>query len=255
MAMASDAPKEGAIMDQGYEREALDVTGLLLSTQTLEGFLTALAETALSLAPKADGCGITLEREDRPLTVTSAGHSALRLDEKQYANDDGPCLQSLRTGQEIAVLEMLDEERWGDYPAYAAACGTHSSLSLPIAAHTHTAGALNLYAPQPNAFADADIDALRLLASQATGGIALAQRTADVQEFANDLQTALRSRTVIDQAIGIIMAQQRCSAGDAFDLLRTASQHRNVKLRDVCAELVARYGGPGGPATELRPRP
>jgi len=236
------------------ERGLPDVTGLLLNTEGMDGFLTALAELAMDVAPVATGCGITLERQGRPVTVTSAGHGAPKLDEAQYANGDGPCLQALRTGQEISVTKMLEEGRWGDYPAYAAAWGAHSSLSLPIAAHTHTAGALNLYAAQPDAFADADMRALRSIASQATGAIALAQRTADIQEFADDLQIALRSRSVIDQAIGVIMVQQRCGPGRAFELLRSASQHRNVKLRELCAQLIARYGGPGDePALRQRP--
>ncbi|WP_329172416.1 GAF and ANTAR domain-containing protein [Streptomyces sp. NBC_01477] len=240
-------------MDTSDGRHIPDVTALLLTTQSLEGFLTALAEMAVGLAPESDGCGITLERQRRPVTVTSVGDTAPRLDEKQYALDNGPCLEALRTGEEVAVADMLAERRWGAYPAYAAALGTHSSQSLPIAPHTHTAGALNLYAPQPHAFADADMTALRSLASQATGAIALAQRTADAQELAADLQAALQSRTVIDQAIGVLMAQQRCGPGSAFELLRAASQHRNVKLRDVCAELVARYGDPDHDQA-LRPR-
>jgi len=240
----SDAPDPGG----------LDLTALVLATKSLEGFLGALAEAAMAYAPQSAGCGITLERRGRPLTVASVGARALNLDEKQYGQDDGPCLEALRTGHEVSVPDMLAETRWGAYPAYAVAMGAHSSLSLPIAPRTHTAGALNLYAAQPDAFADADMRALRSIASQATGAIALAQRTADIQEFADDLQIALRSRSVIDQAIGVIMVQQRCGPGRAFELLRSASQHRNVKLRELCAQLIARYGGPGDePALRQRP--
>ncbi|MEE4543470.1 GAF and ANTAR domain-containing protein [Streptomyces sp. V4-01] len=235
------------------DRGVPDLLNLLLGTYSLDGFLTALAESATELAPQANGCGVTLQRQGRPLTVTSAGRSATRLDEAQYAQDDGPCLEALRTGREVAVSDMLTEKRWGPYPAFAAESGARSSLSLPIAAHTHTAGALNLYAPGPDGFADADIAALRSTASQATSAIALVQRTADIQEFADDLQTALRSRSVIDRATGVIMAQQHCGPDKAFELLRTASQHRNVKLREVSAEIVARYGDSGDDA-ELRPR-
>lgn len=133
--------------------------------------------------------------------------------------------------------------RWGDYPAYAASCGIRSSLSLPVAAHTDTAGALNFYADPPDAFADSDLAALRALATQATEGIALSQRISDAQEFADQMQTAMRSRSVIDQALGIIMGQRHCTADEAFNILRSASQHRNVKLRDVCAQLVASVTG------------
>ncbi|MEV5428037.1 GAF and ANTAR domain-containing protein [Streptomyces sp. NPDC052701] len=233
-----------------------DVTSLLLSTESLEQFLHALTESALTLTPTAHGAGITLERQHRPLTVASAGANACDLDEAQYGQDDGPCLQALRKGEEVMVCDMLAEQRWGSYPAYAASFGTHSSVSLPIAAHTHTAGALNLYFPEPHGFAHVDLDSLRMLAAQATGAVAVAQRIADTRQYAADLQTAMESRSVIDQAIGVIMGQQRCPAHEAFDLLRRASQRRNVKLRDLCTELITSIGGspPPGNGT-LRPRP
>ncbi|WP_229923798.1 GAF and ANTAR domain-containing protein [Streptomyces candidus] len=227
---------------------------VLLETDSLEAFLLTLAETAAARTPISDGCGITLERKGRPLTVASAGTSAPYLDEKQYGQNDGPCLTALRTGQEISIPDMSSEVRWGDYPAYALASGTYASLSLPIAAHTHTAGALNLYSAKKDAFADADMALLRDLAAQATGALALAQRIADAQEFAEDLQTALVTRAVIDQAIGVIMGQQHCTDEEAFTVLRKASQNRNIKLYELCTELLTKIGG--RPPTEkgLRPR-
>ncbi|WP_299538665.1 GAF and ANTAR domain-containing protein [uncultured Streptomyces sp.] len=232
-----------------------DLVSLLLDTDTLDGFLQALADSALRLAPTADGCGITLEREHHPLTVVSAGTSAPPLDEAQYAQDDGPCLQSLRTGKEVSVTDMRAEVRWNGYPAFAADSGTLSSLSLPVAPRSHTAGALNLYSPKQDGFAGADLGGLRTLAAQATGAIALAQRLSDVQVFADDLQAAIRSRTVIDQAAGIVMAQRRCSAEEALGTLRAASQHRNIKLRDLCAQLVEGIAGATpSDGAGLRPR-
>ncbi|MEW2544216.1 GAF and ANTAR domain-containing protein [Streptomyces sp. NPDC047002] len=228
---------------------------LLLGDDTLGGLLEGLAAGARDLAPAAEGCGITLERDGRFTTVVSVGLSAPPLDEKQYGLNDGPCLQALRSGEEVHVPDMLKEERWGEYPAYAAGLGTRASLSLPIAAHTDTAGALNLYSPKPQGFRDTDLAALRALAAQATGAIALAQRLSAAERYAADLDAAMRSRSVIDQAIGVIVAQQRCTPEAAFEILRTASQHRNRKLRDLCADLIGNISGrppaPGG----LAPRP
>ncbi|MFJ8143365.1 GAF and ANTAR domain-containing protein [Streptomyces sp. NPDC096013] len=223
--------------------DAASVVDLLLDTETLDDFLHALAEAAMRRAPGADGCGITIHRAGGFITVTSAGTSAAHLDEKQYGLDTGPCLQALRTGKEVHVLDMMEEQRWGSYPAHALAAGTRSSLSFPIAARTDTAGALNLYAPLPHAFDTADHPALRALASEAAGAIALAQRMAQSRQFTQDVQQALRYRGVIDQAVGIIMAQQRCPSPEAFAILRAASQNRNVKLRDLCADLITRLTG------------
>ncbi|MFJ4827268.1 GAF and ANTAR domain-containing protein [Streptomyces bacillaris] len=243
-------------MTDGLTPGTPDLISLLLDSDTLDDFLQVLAESALLKAPSADGCGITLERENRPLTVVSAGVSAPALDEAQYGQDDGPCLEALREGHEVSVGDMAVESRWNGYPAFAVAAGTRSSLSLPVAARSHTAGALNLYSPKVNGFAEADLGGLRALAAQATGAIALAQRLSDAQTFTTDLQAALRSRAVIDQAAGIVMNQRRCTPEEALRTLRSASQHRNVKLRDLCAQLVGSVAGsvpPGGPP--LRPRP
>ncbi|WP_399934097.1 ANTAR domain-containing protein [Streptomyces kanamyceticus] len=228
-----------------------EMTQWLLETDSVEEFLQTLADGALEMT-RCEGVGVTLEGGGRPLTVVSAGPPAPKLDEKQYGQDDGPCLQSLRKGQEVAVRDMAHETGWGDYPAYAVSCGIRSSLSLPIAARTQTAGALNLYAAEPDAFAGVDVGALRFLAAQATGGIAVAQRISDTQEFAEQMRTAMRSRSVIDQALGVVMGQRRCTAEEAFGILRSASQHRNVKLRDLCRELLTNLTGRPPTEPEIR---
>ncbi|WP_329139882.1 GAF and ANTAR domain-containing protein [Streptomyces sp. NBC_01476] len=221
-----------------------DLTALLLTTKTLEEFLLALAVRSMDQAPSCDGCGITLERDGRPLTVASTGATASRLDEKQYGQDDGPCLQALRTGQEVSVTDMPAERRWGDYPAYAVSCGTNSSLSLPIASRTDTAGAINLYAGSPDGFADADLAVLRSLAAQATGAIALAQRLADVQVFNDGLQAELKSRATVDRATGVVIAQRHCTPQRATAILRSGARRRGITLHEVCAELLGGFGEP-----------
>ncbi|KOG37117.1 GAF and ANTAR domain-containing protein [Streptomyces resistomycificus] len=237
----------------GHDRyDSSQIHQWVLETDSVEDFLQTLADAALELS-LAEGAGVTLEGDGRPVTVVSVGPPAPKLDEKQYGQDEGPCLQALRTGVEIAVHDMLGESRWGDYPAYAAACGIRSSLSLPIAPHTHTAGALNLYFGPPAAFEHTDLAALRSLAAQATGGIALARRISDTQEFADQLQTAMQSRSVIDQALGVIMGQRRCTAQEAFGILRSASQHRNIKLRDLCTQMITNLTGESPTLPEFRP--
>ena len=224
------------------DREVVSVVDWLLDTSSLQEFLQRLVDDAVQVSG-ADGCGVTLQRRDRPLTVISTGSLADKLDEKQYGQDDGPCLEALRTGRVVRAPDLLDESRWRQYPDYAASLGVRAALSVPIPAHTHTVGALNFYATEPHAFTDQDEQRLGRFAAQAGGGIALAQRLADAEDFTRELQTAIRSRSLIDQAIGVVMHQERCRAEQAFDLLRRLSQESNTKLRDVCARLVTGVGG------------
>ncbi|MFB8749094.1 GAF and ANTAR domain-containing protein [Streptomyces parvulus] len=241
-------------MGPDHTHDGAAVLDWLLETQTLEDFLQSLADAALDLS-EGVGAGVTLERDRRPLTVVSAGTAASKLDEKQYGQDDGPCLEAARTGDEVLVADMLRENRWGDYPAYAVACEVRSSISLPIAARGHTAGALNLYASPPHAFASIDLGGLRALAAQAAGAIALAQRMADTREFAEQMRMAMESRSVIDQALGVIMGQRECTADEAFAILRSVSQNSNTKLRDLCTRLLTDLTGQAPQPQNLRPRP
>ncbi|MFE9776230.1 ANTAR domain-containing protein [Streptomyces sp. NPDC005931] len=233
----------------------IPVVDWLLETPSLRAFLQHLVDDAVG-STRAEGCGVTLQRRHRPLTVVSTGDTADRLDEKQYGLDDGPCLQALRTGEPVAVADMTAEKRWGAYPTFATALGIRSSLSLPIPVHEHTAGALNFYATEPDAFTRRERSRLEQFALQAGGGIALAQRLSDAEDFTRELQSAIRSRAVVDQAVGVIMHQRRCSADEAFDILRSTSQETNTKLRDLCARLIVDLTGhPPVPPAPLRPRP
>ncbi|MEU6095840.1 GAF and ANTAR domain-containing protein [Streptomyces sp. NPDC047079] len=228
----------------------------LLETASLRDFLQHLVEDAVRTVPAAEGCGVTLQRSHRPLTVVSTGDVADKLDEKQYGQDDGPCLQALRTGQVVHSADLLDEGRWGSYPSFAVSLGVRSCLSLPIPVHAHTVGALNFYSAGAGCFTRRDESVLAQFAAQAGGGIALAQRLADAEDFTRDLQNALQSRAVIDQAIGATMQQRHCTADQAFAVLRALSQQTNSKLREVCARLLTDLGGqPPEQQPPLRPRP
>ncbi|MFJ7151512.1 GAF and ANTAR domain-containing protein [Streptomyces sp. NPDC100445] len=231
-----------------------DLIDRLVETGSLTEFLQHLIDDAVEVSG-ADGCGVTLRRRQRPLTVVSTGGVADKLDEKQYGQDDGPCLQALRTGHVVHVPDVLEETRWGTYPRFAAGLGVRSSLSVPISVRDHTAGALNFCAAAPDAFTDHDRQEPALFAARAGGAIALAQRPADAEDFTRDLQSALASRSVIDQAIGSVMQQRRCTAEEAFDLLRRLSQRTNLELRDICARLTDIAGRPPSPPPPLRPRP
>jgi hypothetical protein len=104
-------------------------------------------------------------------------------------------------------------------------------------------GALNLYVPVAEAFGPAELRRAEGFAAIAAGALALAMRQAEQADLTEQLRAALASRAVIDQALGVIMAQERCTAARAFEILRSASQNRNVKLREVAARIVTSISG------------
>jgi GAF domain-containing protein len=215
-----------------------ELAGLLLSTESFEGLLQGVAELSVRVIEPVATCGITLAQDERVFTVASADALACELDEQQYEHETGPCLQSLYSGEVVEAADLAVEDRWEAYPSIAMAYGILAVLSTPLMVEGKPVGVLNLYAAVPQAFSEVDRQLAVLLAGQAAIAITAALRRYDEVTLSDHLRIALSSRSVIDQAIGIVMAQRRCSPEKAFGILRTVSQRRNIKLRTVAAELV-----------------
>jgi GAF domain-containing protein len=169
--------------------------------------------------------------------VAFAGELAMQLDETQYGQGYGPCLEAAECGQVVEIRDGRTEDRWPDYTPRFLARGALSSLAVPVPAAQLTAG-LNVYAPRAGAFTDDDRRAVLEFASWA--GVALTNMDAlqDARDLAENLQAALDHRAVIEQAKGILMERHRLTAEQAFRLLAEASMHANRKLRDVAEDLV-----------------
>ena len=218
-----------------------DLLALLAGGGDLNAFLADLVRLAARQTPSAQACGLTLARQSGGVTVACTDELAERADERQYQVDDGPCLQAMREGVVVRVADMTTDERWGPYPALAAQVGVRSSLSIPLVVEDRSRGALNLYSTTPGSFTRRDEDVATRWAAQACGALAVALRIADGDDRAEQLLGGMDSRTTIGQAVGLVMAQERCSAEEAFRLLTLASQRRNVKLREVAAGVVEAF--------------
>lgn len=216
---------------------------LMLGVDDVRDFLRELAALASEVVDPQASCGITMCYDGQPMTVISNDALAESLDESQYEAGDGPCLQALRTGQSVPVEDVATEQRWPAYTRSARDSGLRSSLSLPLTVHGQTVGAMNLYAfHAPRAFDDDQRQRCATFAAQAAGAFQLVVQRDRNTDLLSQLESALSSRTVIDQAIGITMSRGRCSPEEAFGRLRTESQGTQRKLRDIAAQLVADTG-------------
>jgi GAF domain-containing protein len=222
---------------------AAELQQLLLDTDSLTDFLTDVSHYAADTIGPGLSCGITLSRDGRPFTVASSDDTATNLDEVQYGHHNGPCLTAMRTGEIVIINDLATEDRWGDYRLDALAHGIGSVLSVPLLINLGENGALNLYSHQPWVFTPDQVHRAEGFAGEAARALRLAWRLADKVELTGHLEAALASRTIIDQALGIIMGQNRCTADDAFEILRAASSHRNTKLRDIAHDIITRISG------------
>ena len=197
--------------------------------------LTELSELATE-AMHADMAGLTLLTEQgRATTIAYTDQMVPEIDKAQYDSDRGPCLEAFREGRSVHVVNTAAEARWPEFAEAAARHGIATSLSLPVIVGERVVGALNFYARLDDVFDDDDTAIGTLYARH----VATVAAFYDRAEEADHLQRALESRAEIDQAKGIVMATTRCSADEAFDLLRQQSQNENRKLREVATDLVA----------------
>jgi GAF domain-containing protein len=218
---------------------------LVLTSSDVGDFLHELARvSARSLSIDGDEvlCGITLLRHRKAATVASSSEQAQVLDEIQYSYGDGPCMTASREQQTIHVQDLETDQRWPHYLETVLQQGVRSILAVPFRLEGDTRAALNLYSHRPGRFEGKVLKLAEDFVSQTSMALRLAVRFAHHSEAAANLKATLESRTAIDVAVGIIMAQNRCSQAEAFELLKAASSARNVKLHGVATSIVDSLG-------------
>ncbi|GGY30021.1 GAF and ANTAR domain-containing protein [Streptomyces djakartensis] len=211
----------------------------MVRSSGLDTLLRDLTDRAVQEVPGAVACSITVRRDGRLLTLAGSDGLPSGLDQRQYENGSGPCVDAAETGDEQYTPDLAAESRWPAYTRYAMSTGVRCVLAVPLTVEGATGVALNFYGDRAGAL-DAGRDPARAFAARAGDAIDVALRVERHRQSAADVRLALLSRSVIDQAVGILMARDRIDARTAMRRLRRASQERNVKLRDLCGQLVAR---------------
>ena len=218
---------------------------MVLESTDVDDFLTELAKLAAQRFSSSGSevlCAVTLLRPRNKATIASSSEAAQVMDEVQYRFDDGPCLRAAREGQIYVVSDFATDTRFAGYSKAATDHGIRSALGIPIPLDGFAAAGLNIYAPKTDAFGSGEILAAEEMAREASRSLRLAVRLAHLADVSEQLKAAMSSRTTIDVAAGIIMAQNRCSHDTAMSILKAASSGRNMKLRDVAAAVVASIG-------------
>jgi GAF domain-containing protein len=217
-----------------------DLSRVVLAERSLTEVLAEITAIATAGIPGSESTSITLVRADKGYTAAHHGEMALAADELQYEEGYGPCLDAGRGGVVLRIDDMLTEQRWPLYVARTASIGVRSSLSMPLPYQGGVIGALNNYSSEPFAFAAPESLAAGTDVAEAIAvAVANAEAHHELGEQARNMRIAMDSRAVIEQAKGVLMAQQHVDAEQAFEILRAASQRANRKLRDIAVGVVA----------------
>lgn len=212
-----------------------DLAGLVTGTLGLDEVLSRVATYAHQAIPGADGVGVTLLRAqgvgNRVEAMAASAPFVAEIDEIQYGVlHEGPCISAALERRTVRSGSLGREKQWPRFGPRVGRLGVHSVLSLPVLIPGQVVGAMNVYAHGMDVFDDHAAELGELFAVPAAVAVHNAQVLAQAMALTTQLQTALSSRPVIDQAIGIVRNRTGCSAEEAFARLRTISQNQNTRV-------------------------
>ena len=220
-----------------------DLAGLVAGSLGLPELLTEVSTFAVHAIPGADGAGVTLLQLDQLDNMVEALAASApfvaEIDEIQYVTlREGPCITAALERRTVRSGSLGGEKMWPRFGPRVGRLGVHSALSLPLLLSDQVIGAINVYAHGKDVFDEHAAKLGELFAKPAAVAVHNAQVLAHAMALTAQLQKALLTRPVIDQAIGLIRGRTGRSIEDAFTHLREMSQAEHRKLADVAQRIV-----------------
>ncbi|HLL68304.1 MAG TPA: GAF and ANTAR domain-containing protein [Micromonosporaceae bacterium] len=225
--------------EQQLAEAFVEMADTLVDDFDLMDFLHQLTDRCVSLLG-VSAAGLLLTDQRGTLQLVAASNEETRLLELfQLQTDQGPCLDCFRTGEPVAVADLAAAaEIWPRFAPAAAESGFASVHALPMRLRAQVIGALNLFGTSSGAL---DPHTLRLgqaLADVATIGLLQARAIRRSETLAEQLQTALNTRVLIEQAKGVLAERRQVNMDEAFTLLRSVARNRNRRLTDLARAVV-----------------
>ena len=227
----------------GLAAALAELSTLPIGDDDRQQLLTRMAVLVQSAVPAATAVSITLGSPLDPQQLGSDSTAAQELDGRQLQAGEGPCWDAHVAGAAVATPDLPSDDRWPRLRSLLRDSPVHSVLALPLREGEQPVGVVNVYAAEVGAFTG-DSRRIAELVTAAVGGVlqSMAERES-LRNLAANLEKALTSRAVIDQAKGVLMARLGIGAEEAFARLVTLSNRLNIKLRDLARLVVEDHAG------------
>src|SRR5665647_3286098 len=205
----------------------------------VEAALSELTESVTAVLGLC-GSGVTMAEDGRLRFVTAVSQASGELERSQQEQQAGPCRDAYETGEVVRVDDVRAEStRWPEFSAIATRLGVAGVAAIPMRLADQIIGALNLYSPEPRQWSDEDMAVAGVLANVATSYVVHASKLRQQEQLSQQLQEALESRVVIEQAKGITSQQHSVTVEQAFQLMRSHARNNNASPRVVAEAIVA----------------
>jgi GAF domain-containing protein len=221
-------------------RTLVELADTLVADFDVVELLTLLADRCVDVLD-VGAAGLLLASPNGDLRVMASSSETVRVLELfELQSEEGPCLDCYRTGRPVVNQDLTTVDgRWPRFVAEALAAGFHSVHALPMRLRGTVIGALNLFHIDPGEMRKADVDAAQALADVATIAILQHRATVEVQVLNEQLNQALNSRIVIEQAKGMVAERKAVDMEEAFVTLRSYARNHNLRLADVARDVIA----------------
>jgi GAF domain-containing protein len=235
-------------------RTFVELADTLVADFDVVELLTLLADRCVDVLD-VDAAGLMLVAPDGDLRVMASSSAAMRVLELfEIQAQEGPCLDCHRTGEPVVNQDLTTVNgRWPRFAPEALAAGFHSVHALPMRLRGSVIGALNLFHSKPGEMRPDDIAAAQALADVATIGILQHRASLEAQVLNEQLNHALNSRILIEQAKGVVAERAGLNMEQAFSALRNHARTHNLRLADVAEGVID--GTLAASALDLSPRP
>src|SRR3984885_6273598 len=236
---ALEATADAADLRAGID----DLAGLVAGSLGLPEMLAEVSTFAVHAIPGADGAGVTLLRLDQVDNMVEAlaasASFVAEIDEIQYVTlKEGPCITAALERRTVRSGSLGGEKMLRRFGPGVGRLGVHSALSLPLLLAGEVIGAINVYAHGKDVFDEHAAELGELFAKPAAVAVHNAQVLAHAMALTAQLQKALSTRPVIDQAIGLIRGRRGRTAGEGFPQRRAISQAEHRKLAEVAQQII-----------------
>ncbi|GAA5116208.1 ANTAR domain-containing protein [Pseudonocardia adelaidensis] len=222
------------------EQVGVELAALVVATSSVDELLVGIAELTVRVVPAAVSASVALTAPAWSGHAIAVDERVARLEALQRRDAAGPGADALRVAHPVEAGDLSAERRWPVYARAAAGAGIRAIRAVPMLVRDcPPIGVLTVYGAAAAAFGGPDHGHADLVAGLATVAVTGTMRNYDETAHSARLRQALASRSAIDQAIGIVMAERTCSAEHAFSTLRAAARQRSTTLQDVAADVIA----------------
>ena len=220
----------------------VEVADTLVADFDLIDFLHKLADHAAELSGAAS-VGLMLgDQHDQLHFMAASSEAAKHLELFQLQYSEGPCLECHRAGEPVVVADLREAtDRWPDFAPRAVAAGVHAVHAFPMRLRGTIIGAMNVFKEEPlplDPIDPIDVSLVQALADIATISIIQERASAHAEMVTEQLQGALNTRIVIEQAKGVISRTYDVGVDTAFEMLRSHARHHRLRLGDLAHDIV-----------------